>query len=72
MKKGVFIATRIFLFQKVLDVLTRPGLAPLHNLDLHIRQPEQLIHQPIDLLVNGLNLALQRLFLLQRVGTLLL
>ena len=30
MKNGVFIATRIFLFHKVLDVLTPTGIRPLH------------------------------------------
>jgi len=32
MKNGVFIATRIFLFHKVLDVLTPTGLACAYDL----------------------------------------
>src|SRR6266851_7508766 len=39
----------------------------LHNLNLLLRQPIQLVHQPVDLPVGGVDLALEDGFLVCRV-----
>jgi hypothetical protein len=39
-----------------------------HNFDLFFRQRVQLIHQPVDLSIGGLDVALQHLFLLRCAG----
>ena len=44
------------------------SVALLHNRDLLLRQPVQLPHQPIDLVVGGIDLPLEQLLSRGRLG----
>jgi len=56
------------LLVSLLDLYATLFLSTFHNFDFFLAQPIQLVHQPVDLGVRRLDLALEHLFVLRQPG----